>query len=232
MAVTTTPRAIIEGAHGKSLKNKAGQIATDATELLNVVIRATRGLWAFAARINPTFFSTSTSVAFASPGWARPVNAESVFRIENVTPVEVVVVDIDDRKAETGKPAVYRLGQIYRGAGNALDPISGNLTFFFSKRPTDPANLDALLDPLWEGAEQFNELAILEVAIYLALKDGRAEEIPGLTADRDNWAQLFAAFLEHETVNVVRRYGHVRRFNTDSLVPVMSLLAGPAQVAA
>lgn len=225
MAVVTTPQMVLEGAYAKSLKNKPGAIASESGELLQLVIRAMRGLYAFAARINPTFFAESAVVAFAGAGWARPSNAEAVYRIETGAGVEVVVVPFDDRKAEPGIGALYSFGQIYRPASaGAPDPQAGNLTFFYAKRPTDPATLATTLDALW--TEQFNELLILEVAIYLALKDGRADEVNAYKADRDRWAQLFAAFLEHETMNERRRYGQIGRFNTRSMVPIMSLLAG------
>lgn len=231
MAVTTTGQDILNMAIGRSRKNTPSKLATDATELLQLVIRSMRGLYAFAARINPTFFAESASVAFAGAGWAMPETAQSVWRIENPTGTEVVVVPVDDRAAEPSKPAVYRYGKTYRTAGNALDPVAGNLTFFYARRPTSPANLSpATLDAQW--VEDFNELLGLEVAIYLALKDGRANELGPLTGDRDKWALLFANFLEHETTNEVRRFGHITRFNTPSLVPVMSLLAGPAKLAA
>ncbi len=233
MPVTTTPRMILEGAYAKSTKNKPGTIATESTELLQVVIRSMRGLYAVAARVNPTFFAEEATVAAVSGAWPRPELAESIFRIERTTTTtggtgsagdEVVVVPFDDRKAESGIGAVYRIGQNFKSAGNAPDPTGGDLKFFYSKRPTDPANLDATLDALW--TEQFNELLILEVAIYLALKDARADEVVALRSDRDTWVRLFVAFLEHSEVNERRRHGHVRRFNTNTLVPITSLLAG------
>lgn len=226
MAVTTTPRQILTAAYSYSTKNRPGVIASESTELLQVVIRAMRGLFAFAARVNPTFFAESASVAFAGTGWPRPEGAESVFRVEQAG-VEVAIVPYDDRGAEAGMPALYRFGQVYRPAtAGAPDPQSGNLTFFYSKRPTSPATLDATVDPLW--VEQFNELLALEVAIYLSVKDGRTDELASLLQQRDKWIQLFVAFLEHETANERRRFGHIHRINVQTLVP---LLAGGQAVA-
>ena len=230
--MATTPQDILNGAYAKSEKNMPGTIATESTELLQLVIRAMRGLYAFAARVNPTYFAEKAVVAVAAGAWPRPVTAESIWRVEGdattlpALPVgtEVVVVPIEDKQAESGKPAIYAFGQKFYSAGNANDPTGGNLTFFYSKRPTDPATLATALDATW--VEQFNELLVLEVAIYLALKDGRADEAAALKADRDRWAQLFIAHLEHETANTRRRYGHLRRINTQTLVPLASLLAG------
>lgn len=221
MAVTTTPRQILTAAYAHSTKNRPGVIAAESTELLQVVIRAMRGLYAFAARVNPTFFAKTSAVAFAAPGWSRPEDAESVFRIEDPTGTEVVVVPYDDRGAEVGMPAVYSFGQVYRPASAAApDPQAGNLTFYYAKRPQSPATLDTPLDASW--AEQFNELLALEVAIYLSVKDGRQDELGSLRADRDRWIAQFVAFLEHETANERRRYGHIKRINVQTLVPMLA----------
>lgn len=226
MAVTTTVSDIIAAALAKSTKNRANIIATSATEMLEVVKRAMRGLYSVASEVNPTFFAKSAVVTYLAPGWARPSDAELVFRIEKGG-TEVAVVPYDDTAAETGKPAVYALGQIYRPAGNALDPINtDDLLFFYSKIPASPASVDATIDPMW--VEQFNELLILEVAMYLALKDGRMDEVAELKPMRDQWALLFIKFLEHETANLRRRFGQARQFNTQSISALISTLAGGA----
>lgn len=228
MAVTTTALDILIGAYARSSKNTPGTIATEATELLTLVWRAMAGLYAFAARLNPTFFADATDVAFSGTGWLRPAAAESVFRIEDASGHEIIVVPLDDRQADVGLPAVYRWGQVYRSAGNATDPTAGSLRFFYATRPAPLPTLTDPLDALW--TESYNALLIDEVAIYLALKDGRLEELDALTGSRDRWAQLFAAFLEHETANERRRFGTVRRIATNTLVPIGSLLAGGSQV--
>lgn len=227
MAVVTTVQEVLDGAYNRSSKNRPGILMVDATEGLKLVIRSLRGLYAYAARVNPTYFAETLAVSFATGGWARPAVAESIFRLETATLTEVVVVPWDDRVAEPSLPAVYAFGQKYYPASlSAPNPQSGNLTFWYAKRPTDPANLAALVDALW--TEQFNELLMLEVAIYLALKDGRLDELMVLREERDSWAKLFTAFLEHETACERGRFNQVRRFTTHTLVPIRSLLAGNA----
>lgn len=232
MAVTTTPQDFMDAAYAKSMKNNPGQIATESTELLQLVIRTLRKFYSVAARVNPYYFATSSEVA--APGsatpWARPEGAESVFRIRKADGTEVMVVPEDDRDAEEGKPAVYRWGKNYYEAGNTSDPdpATDALTFYYSKRPTDPATVATTVDSTWE--EAYNELVILEIAAYLANKDGRAEEMAQLAAERDEWLRLFIMFLEHETANERRRFGHLRRFNTQSLVPLNDLLIGGTTV--
>lgn len=226
MAVTTTVQQIITGALTRSSKNSPGVIANNTSELVEVVRRSLTGLFTYAARVNPTYFADTQAVTLSGGVWVRPETAESIFRIEQSDSTEVVVVPFDDRKAELGMPAVYRFGQKFRSAGNPLDPTTGDLTFFFSKRPAVVTALSDVIDPLWN--ESYNDLLISEVAIYLALKDGRADEIADLRADRDKWAMLFTAFLEHETVGERRRFGLVNRYATASIVPLNSLLAGGA----
>jgi hypothetical protein len=230
MAVTTTPNDILTAALGTSLKNRPGVLATDATELRSKVIRALRGLYAVAARVNPTFFAESSAVAFLTSGWPRPETAESVYRIERnanttggsgASGSEVVVVPFDDRGAELGQGAVYPFGQVYRSAGNAKDPTGGELVLFYARRPTDPATVNATLDAQW--TEQFNELLILETALYLAGKEStRGEEVARLTQDRLVWLNLFIGFLQHETANVRHRYGHQTVVNVNSLLPLLA----------
>ena len=41
---------------------------------------------------------------------------------------------------------------------------------------------------------------------------------------------LFLAFLEHETLNERRRWGHINPFNVPSVVPIASLLSGGSSV--
>ena len=63
---------------------------------------------------------------------------------------------------------------------------------------------------------------MLELAIYLAQKDGRLEEVAALKQDRNQWARLFGSYLQHSTANVRRRFGHRKHVNVDSLLPMLS----------
>lgn len=219
-----TPREILIAAHAKSSKNNPGKIATQETELLEVFKRAFRGLWTVGVRVNPEFFGDQDTVAPSNGTWARPADAMLIFFVEKGTGEEVDVIPLEERNSNpTGTPSIYRLGQVYRPAGT--DPGPGDsLVFFFGRRPTMPADLDTAIDSAWP--EDYNELLVNECAIYLAIKDGRAEEIEGLIAARDHWLALFVSFLETETVNVVGRFNRTRRIEEASQVPLTSLLAG------
>jgi len=239
VAVTTTPTDIIVAAYAKSIKNKPAHIATEATELLQLVIRSLRGLYSVGARVNPTFFAEDDDITLGSGAWARPEIAESIFWIERVAGTtggtgsagdEVKVVPFNDRAAEVGMNAVYEFAQKFKSAGNTPDPTGGDLKFYYSKRPTDPADVDSVLDALWQ--ESYNELLILEVAIYLAIKDSRETEIRNLKGERDSWARLFIQFLEHSTAGRIHRFGQRHTIVTNRLIPLESMFAGGANLAA
>jgi len=156
--------------------------------------------------------------------WSRPENAEAMLRVETAAGVEVVVVPFDDRFCEEPKPSIYEFGGGFTAdpAQTAAPGDTDVLTFWFSKRPIDttPAGVTGVLDLDWD--ESYNELLILEVAIYLAQKDGRLEEVQALKGDRNAWAKLFGDHLQHSTANLRRRYGHRKHVNVDSLLPMLT----------
>lgn len=223
--MATTLEDIMLAAYGKSALNRPGSIASEGTELVQLLLRLQRKYFAVAARINPLFYATSVKVTIGSGVWARPATAETIFRIERNSETtggtgaagdEVAVVPFDDKKAEPGMGAVYELGQQFYSAGNAKDPTGGKLTIFFSRRPTDPTAKTDPLDTQWP--DQFNDVLIFEVAAYLAEKDGRESEAANLRKELDGWATLYLAFLEHATSNERRRTALTRKFATNTLV--------------
>jgi hypothetical protein len=223
----TNPNDIIAAAIGRSSKNRADVIATSGTELLRLINSTYRGAYAIAAEVNPVYFATSADVAYAAPGWARPSNAENVFRIEIVGGAEVAVVPYDDQIAEGGLPSVYPFGRIYVPTGSVNGPlITDSLRIFFSKLPTVLAAVGTSLEAAWPT--QFDNLLIEDVATYLAIKDGRSEEAKVLSQERNRWLVMYVKFLEHETTNLRRRFGQRKQFNTQSIVATFApyLLSG------
>lgn len=237
MAVTTTVQQILDAAYAKSKRNVPGQIATESGELLELVGRAQRGLYAVAARVNPVAFATQDSIASGtgntSWAWGDLVTAgedivEAFLRLE-FGGTEVVVVPFDQRDAEPGKPAVYYMGPRFFPAGNTPDPdpATDALDVWFSKRPAMPSSLSDTLDSDWR--ESFNELLVLEVAIYLALKDERGGELGEMKASRDRWLTQYVSHLEHVVPFERRSWGHFRVFNTNTLIPLSDLVAGGSE---
>lgn len=228
----STPTDIIVAALGYNKKNDPASITTRSAEYFEVVMRAMRGLYLFAAKVNPEFFGAQAQVNFTAgaPGyWARPAAAVSVWRIENSIPREVIVVPRSQLTADVGRPAVWRLGQKYYGAGNPLDPTTGSLAFFYSQRATKPATVDTAFDASWPT--DFDPLMVLEAAMYLAINDERIDEATRLMHDRDQWAMQFATFLDIEQANVVYQYGSTRNYNIPDLIRTV-LATVPTGVAA
>jgi len=223
------PQDVFNAAYAKSKKNQPGRIANEAVELLGECNRMVRLFFMYGVRVNPFYYMDTDDVTFSS-GWARPSEAESIYWIEFTSGgAEVITVPLNDKEAETGKPAVYRQGQVFQGAGNTLDPTNEELTFFFSKRSTDSSDKDS--DPIDElFPDSFKELLVLEIALYLAIKDGREGDVAGLVAQRDRWLLMYLAHLEHETMNVVSRWGPPQPFNTSSMIALGTMLQGGTTV--
>lgn len=218
----STFEEIITAAHGYSSKSRPDEIATRQTELLALASRSVRGIFAVASRVAPEYWGTSDTVAHISGGWARPENAHSVFWIERTSDkAEVAVVPLDDRRAELAKPAVYLLGRTYRIADSTLGPIeTDTLDIFYSRIPAKPVALSDVIDDEWE--ESFDNFLALEIAIYLALKDGRMDEVAALTPERNKEASLFVDFLVNNTPVTSFRFGQPRRAAVPSLLPLLA----------
>jgi hypothetical protein len=225
-----TANDIIVAAHGFSTKNRPNLIATSATELLRRLNKSLNVYFMIGARINPMFYGVKDEVAYdGTLGWPRPACADAVWRIEQAADgAEVALVPFDQRFAEPGMPAVYTIGQHYIPAGNDGDPLpEDNLNIFYSKRPVSIGALTDSLDPMWQGA--YDTLPTLDIAIYLAVKDGRLDEVAELVRERDEVLKLYIAFLEHADLHERRWFGPTRFNQTNSIVPLLSLLPGGAQ---
>lgn len=221
----TTYEEIITAAHGYSSKSRPNEIASRETELLSLIYRAVRGIYAVASRVNPEYWGTSETVGNISGRWARPVGSLSVFLIERTSDqVEVAVVPLEDREAEKSKPSVYLLGRGYHVARSPLGPTAAdNLDFYFSRVPVQPNALTDVIDDDWENV--FDNFLAIECAMYLALKDGRMDEFSALQPERQKEAELFVEFMSNATPILSTRYGQPRRVTVPSILP---LLAGGA----
>ncbi len=212
----STTTDIVTQALPASLKNRP-IAASDHTEYRLLLGRLLRKYVALGAKANPDYFGVLTQVVGAAGVWTRPANTESVYRIEDATKEEVIVVPVEDRIANYGKPRLYRLGRTYRTVGEAGDPgATDTLDFYCIMAAAVPASMDAALDAMWPTA--YDPLLVADVALYLAVKDGRQEEVAGLTHERDGWLAQYLEHLEHETANEERRF-HPR--------PILALGAQP-----
>ena len=232
-----TPDEIFTAAYAKSRKNQPGITATP-TELLSTFNRVWPVFWTIAARVNPTFYGRTILVPYnvVLGGWPRPDDAESIFLIEEDAE-DIAIVPFDERDADPMNPAVYEWGQVFFSAGNPLDPqgtesiaesVAEGLDFWYSRKAPLPAAADEELSVLFPS--NFFELLVLELAMVLANKDERYEEVASLRPDRDAWLRLYVAHLEHATTGVRRSTGTAQRFTAQSYVPLNQLLTGGTSV--
>jgi hypothetical protein len=216
--MATTCRTLIEAAWNSSAANDPDTLATKS-ELIGVIDRRLKQLYIIAARYNPFFFGTTSSVTGDGTKWARPTDAELVITAYGDgtaggggdakltgTP-EVSIVPFNDQDSELS-PKIYQLGRDYYSAGSASDPSASTdgdkIKFYYAKQPAD---LDPSLD--WEHAtntlatdwpEQFNDLLVLHLAYYMALKDTVRDpnELQVLAQAEHGLLQVFQMHLEHE----------------------------------
>lgn len=190
-----TVQDVLDAAYGHSRLTREGVDADEATELRLLVGRVQGQVLAESWPLAPDVLGTSASVAFAAGGWAHPSTSFGVWRIETALGVEVIQVPLDEKDADRTRPAVYRIGNTFKVAGNANDPTSGSLTFYHVAQPATPAAVGTTLDTRIPDA--FLDLLSLAVARYLAVKTNangvRSAEIEALeaewTAERARWLE-------------------------------------------
>jgi len=223
MAVTVTPRDILEDAYATSLRNQPGIIAEEATELLNVVNRKLKAIYTLSIGVDPTYLAASTSVAETATTWIEPEAAASIFYMEQDSDsAEVVPVLIEEQDADPTKLAVYAVGRTL--FASSTNPPAGNITLYYTVEPVETVTLDTALDATWDEAH--NDLLIAEVALFLAVKDGRSEEYDGLTLTRNLALNRFLAKLQAHYQTLRTKYPMRREINVQAYVQPSDLLAG------
>lgn len=200
-----TAAEYIAAAVARSYRNRGEVLADAALELLGVLSRLFVQYYATAAGLNPAVFATQAVVAFDGQGWPVPADADTVIRLERTGGAEVVVVPLEQRQSEPSEAAVYRMGPRYYGAGNPNDPVDGPLVVYYTQRP--PA-FTALSTPAPAGWPlHFDEMVVVDLAAWLAKKDGRADDVALLEREQGAWAALYREWLSRETLGTVRAFG-------------------------
>lgn len=207
--MATTLKQLIEAAYSRSTFNDPDKLATDK-ELAGVIDRRFKEVYSIAAGINPYYFGTTADVVGVAGVWDRPTAAELVAHIEKTDGTEVAVVPFEDKGAEL-PPAVYSFGRKYYRTADSSATLTATdtLRFFYSKRPATMSAATDQLDAEWP--EQFNDLIVLHVARYLAVKDQRVEEVQLFESELQSLLQSFQRHLMHENYAMVARYGHRAR---------------------
>lgn len=211
--MATTAKDLIEAAWGRSTANDPISLAT-RKELIGALQRKLKQVYSLAIRRNPFYFAKSSNVVGAASKYAVPTDAEAVIAIEDATGGRVHIVPFFDKKGEQ-PPRVYRLGRDYISVGEASDPgAADTLTFVYGY-------LHADLDPeaAWDDAantleadwpEQFNDIMVVDLAQYLAIKDGVRGDLNALAHEEEKIMAVFEDHLDHAYQGTVARFGHSR----------------------
>lgn len=201
--MSTTVRTIIEQAIGTSLRNRREAIANEPVELILVLRRHLTEAFMDSTAIFPEYFGTKVVVPFdvASGGWPRPANALSVYRIELPNGMETVVVFDRDRAAERLKPNVIERGRQYLPGTSPGSPTSSDLTLYYVRAPEilPTGNIDVPIDAGFP--DEFVPMLVYALAVYLATKDSRPDEVGQFTQEYQNWRDLWRAHLTGATTN-------------------------------
>lgn len=196
--MTTTAKDLITAAYAHRTANDPDKLATKG-ELVSVLSRKLRAIYARAHEANPYFFSKTAEVVGVGGTWDRPEDAARVLWIySGADPVagRVRIVPFRDIEAEL-PPRLYQLGLTFHPTGHDADPSGTDpLTFVyaFTHPDLDPVQLwdteANTLDESWP--EHYNDILVLRIAKYLAAKDGRAPtELAALEAEHTELLALF-----------------------------------------
>lgn len=195
-------------------------VSAGGTEIVDAINRSLRGIYQIGARVNPSYHGAMNPVGEASGTWPRPSDVELLYRIEDSTGAKVFVSDPEEPVPDPEKLWVVKWGRTYRQAPGLSTP-AGELTFYYSRRPTALAALTGTVDL----EDFFISLIVYDLGIWLAEHDERNDEVDAaLRPHLEHYLRLYIASLEHEAANVVRNVGQTGTFDTPSLVDLKGLL--------
>ncbi len=214
----------IAQAIAQSYDNRPTVLTAEDPELLVQLSLLFQGYYRIAAKENPGALATNAVLTWNSTGWTIPADVDTTIRLERTNGVEVVVVPLEDRAAEPSVGAVYRLGRRYLPAGNSNDPSSLNLVIYYASiGPTFTAGTD---EPGAEWPVQFDMMVVLDLAAYMARKDGRAQDYDALMAGNSSlpgvmsWRADFMRWCQTPDLNIRRRFGAPTVVPTPAVRPV------------
>lgn len=198
----STVQDIIVAAMARDARLRGEWLTTYATELTAVVHRAQQAAFLLGTQRNPSYWSTRVTMAASSGAWARPTDANMVYRLRYLAEPVAVVAEEDEADLGAGRLAVYEEGQSYYPCTGGLLAGTEQLTARVSEAPATLTTTSQALDTRWPT--RFNDLLILPVFQYLQVKDGRPDVAQLAGAELEEWRTLFTAWLTSLTVDVER----------------------------
>jgi hypothetical protein len=216
-----TAMDLILAAYATSAKNRAGAIASEAPELLPVLERSLRSLFADAVTHNRVAFAERIAVQRGGDPvrWPIPQDAESVVHIQKADGTTVAEVPHDDMLSNQFVPSVYRLGGAFYPAGVEEGPDDEPLWLTCSMMPQPLPGLESEIDPRLPG--RFHRIPILELARYIAVKmGGRESEVAAFEGELAREYERYVAWLKNLTTTLGRRWDHAGRIGTHGTNPI------------
>lgn len=215
----------IAQALARSAAARPDLLATAAGELLEQLNDVVEQLFVDAAEANVPYFqaeATTTLVAGPPAHWPWPSNALRIFGASVLVGTlgvdqaywppgeEVAIVPWHDAKHNDLQPCVAERGRLLVPTGVSGHPTGGDLYVSYARRPIAMATLTSTVDPDWPVAH--NPAIIDQLAHWLAVKDGRADDVVML---RDEASNTYGRFLASLNLPVAAVRERVQRFRAD-----------------
>lgn len=200
-----------------SYRNRGEVLAARVPEMLQQLTLLFRGYYATAAGLNPSAFGKKVAQPWDAGGsrWAFPDDCDTIYLLEQGGQ-EVVPVPFNDREAEPSEKCVYPLGGYFYKAGLTTDPASSALLIYYA--PVPPSFTATGDSPPAEWNEQYDQMVVADLALWLASKDGRPEDVATAEADAKKWAKLYTDWLQRQLTPLVQRYGMPTVVPTQTIV--------------
>jgi hypothetical protein len=182
----TTVQQVIEAGYLRSSRNAPGKTAVDA-ELIGFINRIYATYYLLMAKASPDRFRSELSVVLvgAPPSAAIPATVRDIIAAE-LAGAEVSIIPREEiARSWHLAPCLVWIGSVVRSRALTGDPVAGDtITLLVLLGATALAALADVLDPRF--TDEYLELLILEVAVYLGIKDANrdADEHKTLVVER------------------------------------------------
>lgn len=213
-------QSIIDAAIARSATSRPDMLTVDEPELVRIVSRAMANLYLLGARRRSTNFGQTATAVFTAgdpSGWPFPADALSVLRVEALSSVsasalaegtEIAVTRLDDQQSMAPMPSVYEFGRRLVSCGGADDPVDQDLRVFYAAAAPQ---LTAAAAPVPAAIpEQFYPLLELPLAIYVARKEGRTDDLNVFQSELASEMAYFDAWLTDASIAQGDRFAGFR----------------------
>lgn len=173
----TTVQQLIEAGYSRSTLNDPGKLAGDP-ELIGHLNRKYQTRFALLAVASGDDMLAKVAIAFAGApaAIALPADTIDVVRLENAAQAKIHIVPGDEKDRSWHlTPAVYRSGLSLVSLMRSGDPgVAQVATLFYLDAPAALTLLASILDARYPA--RYENLLVLDIAIYLSTKDAGRNE--------------------------------------------------------